>query len=411
LNLPNWFGNDSFLANRVQGYIAEEDGGFLEQTPIYVFDYPAGALNGTAEDLAAFIQALTPPAGESGPLFADAESLQTLFSSSSLDPVNRPGTHHGFLSYSGAFPGFGHGGNLPGSSTDFVIVPELRFSFVLLTNVGGEMDLMPAIQALLLGSPQIPPMGTYLPSAETVEGQFISARRLEGNFAEFVSYSGLMMPTFEITAIDENAILASFGQFGSAVYVQTEPYVFHMYDGTDGPFLATFFPELRFRMENGVPVHIMTVPMDFTSIPAGRTMPFLAASLVITVLSAAFFLIAPIVLFILFLVRRKKQGERTHFDRLSMGFLLSGTLLILNNFILILRLGINPFRVVTEMTPQIWMNYVLAGLSMLFFAGSFLTWRTAGEGKTKRKVLFVITAVLAALFVLLLHNWHFFVIL
>ncbi|MCL2568696.1 MAG: beta-lactamase family protein [Oscillospiraceae bacterium] len=410
LNIPDWFRNDSFLANRVQGYIAV-DGAFLEQAPIYVFDYPAGALNGTAEDLAAFIKALTPPAGESGPLFADAESLRTIFSSSSLDPINRPGTNHGFLSYSGALPGFGHGGNLLGSSTDFVIVPELRFGFVLLTNVGGEMDLMPAIQTLLLGNPPAPMIGTGLPSAEAVEGQFISARRLEGNFAEFVSFSGFMMPMFEITALDDNTILASFGEFGSAIYVQTEPYVFQAYDGTDGPLLTMFFPELRFRMEHGAPVHIMAVPMDFTSVPAGRTMPFLMASLIITVLNVVFFFIAPIVLLILFLVRRKQQRTRTHFDRLSTGLILSGTLLALNNLALILRVGINPFRSVAELAPQIWMNYVLAGLTILLFAGSLWAWRTVGDGGTKRKALFVLTALLLALLLVVLWNWNFFVLL
>ena len=412
LNQPDWLENDAFLANKARGHTTDGAGSFQEVTWSAIPIYPTGAINGTAEDLAAFIIALTPPAGKSGPLFAYADTLETLFTPSSLDPVNFPGTHHGFITYSGASPAFGHGGGTVGFSTDFALVPDARFGFVLLTNAVGHIDLMPAVHELLLGNPQTtsPTVGSNLPSAEAVEGRFISARRYYGNFLEFISYAG-MSPALmiHVQALDENKIRLSFAGF-SAIYVQTEPYVFHIYDSSDSPLIASFFPQLRFHVEGGTPrqIHVGN-GSDFTSLPAGRTMPFLIASLIAVILSVAFFLIAPIALLIAFLVRRKKQNPRTWFERLSTSFLLSGTLLTLNNLVLFGLFGINPFRTTAEVVPFIWINYVLAGLAALLFAGSILSWRTAGETRGKRKVLFVITVVFAILFIFLLWNWNFFV--
>ena len=328
--------------------------------------------------------------------------------------MNRPTTKHGFLSYPGVLDAFGHGGDLSyGFSLDFAIVPEMRFGYVLLTNVAGELHLRPTVQELLLGSPEPPMAGSNLPDAQAVEGRFITARRMEGDFLEFMSYAGLTGNTMaQVSALDENTIQFSFGAIGSAVYIQTAPYVFQVYAGADATMLSRFIPELRFLMENGTPVQIITANgMDFTAMPTGRTMPFLIASIVSVVLSVVFFLVAPIVLFVMFLIRRKKQPLRTRFDRFSTGFLLSGTLLTLSNLVLFGLFGINPFRTIAEVSPFIWINYVLSGLTALLFAGSIFSWRTLGEARTKRKALFMVTSVIAAKLIVLLWHWNFFVIL
>jgi len=413
LNQPDWLGNDAFLSNKATGHITDGLGNFQETlwgaTPIY----PAGAINGTAEDLARFVKALTPSAGETGSLFAYTDTLETIFTPSSLDPVNHPATHHGFITYSGALPTFGHSGSTVGFSTDFAIVPEARFGFVLLTNATGHMEFIPALHEILLGRPQTPIAGSNLPSAEDVEGHFVTARRYSGNFLEFLSYTGMAgIPIVQVNALDEITIEVSLMVLGSAVYVQTEPYIFQFYYSQDSLLFESFIPHLHFRIEDGVPVQVLVGNgFDFTSLPSGRSMPFLIGSLIIVVLSVMFFIIAPIVLFIIFLVRRKKQKPRAHFDRFRMGFLLSGTLLTLNTLILLGLFIISPFRSTADVAPFIWAYYVLTGLAVLFFAGSIWFWRTAGEAKGKRKVLFVITAVIMALFIALLWNWSFFVLL
>jgi len=169
---------------------------------------------------------------------------------------------------------------------------------------------------------------------------------------------------------------------------------------------------LSFRLKDGAPTQIhVGGGADFTALPAGRTMPFLIASLVIVLLSVVYFLISPIVLFILFLIRRKKQNPRTRFDRFTTSFLLSGTILALNNLLLFGRFGINPYRAAAEVAPHIWINYALTALVIFFFAGSIWSWRTSGEARGKRKALFIITTVFSILFITLLLNWNFYVTL
>jgi len=414
LNLPDWFGNDGFLDYMAQGYRRDEAYGFISggDTLSLTF-YPTGNLRGTAESLAGFIKALTPTEGESGPLFEHAETLERLLSSSSLDPINRPTTYHGFFPYSGVLPSFGHMGGLSyGFTADFAFVPETRFGYVILTNAADEFNLIPSIGELLLGGVQVPAAGSNLPDVEAVEGRYIVARRLSGNFLEFFNYVGLMPGFSLIRAFDENKIQLEFGGIGSAVYVQTEPYVFHIYDWSDSPIMLSIIPQFRFLMEDGAPLQIIAANgVDFTPLPEGRTMPFLVLSHVILILSVLFFFIAPVALFIVFLIRHKKQKPRTRFDSFSTFFLLSGVLLLLNNLALFLMFGINPMRSAPELAPFIWINYVLTGLTAILFLGSIFSWRTSGEKRAMRKVFFLTTTLITASFIFLLYSWNFFVLL
>jgi len=140
----------------------------------------------------------------------------------------------------------------------------------------------------------------------------------------------------------------------------------------------------------------------------GLNLTKLKMSLIITILSLAFFLIGPIVLFIRFLIQRKKKKIRTLFDKLSTGFLLSGTLIALNNFVLFMLFGINLARSVSEVSPFILVNYLIVGLVLLLFIGSIWAWRKTEEITKRRKVLFMATAILVVLFIFVLSNWNFF---
>jgi len=208
LNEPHWTGNQSFLQNSANGY-ARANNGFVQRSRVYFGGlYSGGSALGTAEDLARFIIALTPPAHESGVLFDDVNTLSLLFSPSSLDPIDRPMTHHGFLRYRGLVDAIGHGGDTSGSSSNFAIVPEERFGWVVLTNMNDEFDIRFGLTELLIGTPfdHAVPLSDNLPNASTVEGRFVPLRRFEGTLFEFQSYFGLS----RITAIDENIIQLPF---------------------------------------------------------------------------------------------------------------------------------------------------------------------------------------------------------
>jgi len=191
--------------------------------------------------------------------------------------------------------------------------------------------------------------------------------------------------------------------FGAARYMQIEPYLFQIIS-TDNPAMTLFFPTLRFQMEDGQPTQILVGDgKDFMPFPAS---PMLSVSLLGIVANIFIFLIFPIVLLVSYVRDRKKGFVGTRFHLLSNCFLLSGTLLLLNNLIF---LG----RVLTSMesaivNPHILLNYVFGGISILLFIASLFFLRK-GEIRKRRKVLYGITAFCTALLILILSYWNFFV--
>jgi len=410
LNQPDWLGNHSFLANKAKGYIPDGEGGFTETIWSYGPLYAAGFINGTAEDLARFAISLTPPTGEPGPLFDSADALAQMLSSSAPDPMS-PGNYHGFLTYRGAMTGIGHGGTLPGFSTNFAVVPEARFGFVVLANGAGEAEIVYGLTNLFLGTAPMPdaPAASELPATSAVAGRYLGARRFDSNFLAVLSFFTSLT---EVTALDDTTIRISlFGGAETADFRQIAPYVYHMISASD-PLLQAEMDEIRFEMRDGVPVYLHAACIfSATALPAGRTMPFLMFYMITTLGSALFFLFMPVALFIAFLVKRKKKLERTRFQLLSTGFLLSGTLLLLNNVILLGRPLMNMFGLTSAgLAPHIWLNFVFAVLSIALFVGALLRLGKDGAGKG-RKVLYMITTILTALLLFTLFNWNFFVLL
>jgi hypothetical protein len=413
LNEPHWTGNHAFLQNSANGY-ALGSGGFVQRGRVYFGGiYSGGSALGTAEDLAEFIIALTPPGGESGILFDNADTLNRLFSPSSLDPVGRPMTYHGFLRYRGLVDAIGHGGDTSGSSSNFAIVPQERFGWVVLTNMNDEFDIRFGLTDLLIGTPfdHAVPLSDNLPDASAVEGRFVPLRRFEGTLFEFQSYLGLM----RIRATDENTIQLSLGGLGYATFLQVEPYVFRIISQTN-PLFSAMFGELRFAMQNGSVAHVH-VPnsFDMTPLPQGRTMPFLITYVIILAGSVVLFVVIPIVLLVRFVVRKvrgKAADNQTKFRLFSVGLLVLGLVILANN-ILAAMLGIISGAFTSAgMNPHIIANWVFAGLSAIVFVASvFFLRKEIGEITARSKAFYGITAALLALLIFTLHNWNFFALL
>lgn len=420
LNAPDWFGNAEFLQSNATGYDGPDNrGAFHEMVSFYMTAYPAGQLRGTVEDLARFAIALTPDLGTSGPLFDNPETLATLFSPSSPEVDRVSGTHHGFMSYSGIFPAFGHAGDATGMITNLAVVPEERFGFVIIANTAGitdptstRNDIRFDLERLLLGTePTTPQLALEnLPSATAVEGTFMRSRSFSGSFFELVDF--IFVPSVNITAIDENTITLAMGNFGTSTFIQTAPYEYLRVE-SDNALIATLFgDEIRFRMEDGSPTLLhMRNANDHLPRSSFRSTASLVSSTIIVVVTLPFFLITPLVLLVSFLRNRKKGIKPSRFNKFNHGLLLCGTLLVLNNLISLVRiLVINMFRTTSEMIPHVWINYVLVGLSALLFIGSLFALRKE-EIKTRSKVFYVITTLFMALLIFVLHSWNFFVML
>jgi hypothetical protein len=337
-------------------------------------------------------------------LFENPDSLTRIFTPSSADPNNKPGTHHGFWRYNGAPPAFGHAGHSYHFS-NFAVIPEERFGFLAISN--GLEDVNAAIFNFLLGSAvdfsNIDTIG--FPNAASVEGHY---RMAQSYFtSNFIAPLAMLAPADTVTAIDDNTIELNTLMFGTAAYRQIEPYVFQIIS-SDNPAMAVYFNTLRFRMADGNPVQIHVGDgKDFLISPPN---PFLMLSFAGLSASIMFFLISPIVLFILFLKNRKKDVVRTRFHLLSSCFLLSGTLLALNNTIFFSRFASTFTPASAPLAPHIWINYVIAVLSVLLFAVSLIFLRRA-EIRVRRKVFYGITSFFTAVLILVLNSLNFFVLL
>ena len=413
LNQPSWFGNTSFLQSKATGYISDGQGGFRQHIWSYFPMYPAGAVNATAEDLARFAIALMPPNGESGPLFESPNTLATIFTNSSLDLDNPTGTYHGFVRYVGAFPTFGHAGDTSSFSTEFSIVPEKRFGVIIIANTGGAVDIRFDIESLLVGNnfDEVHPLEPNLPSASAVEGRFATTRSHAGSLMEFMDY--LFMPTINVVATSENTIRLSFvgmDDLGSAEFMQVEPYTFGMIS-VDSPILAIMIGDgIRFVMEDGIAVH-GHVNSVFDLITPMRSQLNLAVGAVGSIISMLFFLLMPFVLLIVFLLNRKKGNSHTRFHYASIGFLTIGTLLAINNLVAIIRiLVINMFRSASEISPHVWINYMLASLAVITMVGFIVYFRKERSAeKVKGKVLCGVTMSFLVMLIVVLFDWNFFV--
>ncbi|MCL2567814.1 MAG: beta-lactamase family protein [Oscillospiraceae bacterium] len=401
----DWFGDTAYMSTQARGHAPDGSGGFYQMLWVYIPIYPAGSLRGTAEDLARFAIALTPPTGEAGPLFQSRETLDLMLSPSYTNPDVMRGMLHGFMSYDGVYPAIGHGGGTVGFNTEFAIVPSERFGVVVLTNAVGGAMFNERLLDLLIGNSvdTIGPPVNGLPDARSVAGDFVMLRRHEGNLLQPLNF--LFGTNMRVDAIDAHTI--EVNAMGMTVqYQQVEPYVFRIL--SPSPMIGRVGYDIRFQMENGSPVGIsIRGPFDATVQTFGQSVTALLISAVVAAISILFFLIAPIVVFIGFL--RKREKGTSLFHHLSNGFLLSGTALALNNLILFLRMGASiPFVPTSMVTPHTWMNYILLALTGAFFLASLLVWKR-DVITTKRRVLYVLTVIFTALFAVFLWHWNLFV--
>jgi CubicO group peptidase (beta-lactamase class C family) len=395
-------GDKPWLADdKATGYVPAGAGSFKKGDWSYIPLYPVGGINGTAEDLARFAMALMPADGSPGPLFQNRETLDKMLSQSHAMGPGLTGFAHGFIEYDGRYRGYGHGGNTACFTAQMNIVPEEQFGVIVLANAASEMDLTEGLTKALLGENQSQtPPGENLPDAAVVAGTYISARRPHSSFLKLYGFLSLL----NVRTLSADTIEIGFvGQ--SARYEQIEPFVFRQTDA-DGAVFQYNFKSVYFEMDGGA---VRRLSGDFLPLPAGHTVPWLLADALATLVCVLFLLFAPFIILSCSLRRRKKIAGLLATDRrmhaLYAIFVLSGTLLLINNVILIWRMLSNNYRSIAEVLPQILINDAVA---LITIAAGVMT---AVFGKTsaskKQRVLFVISAALLAVFITILIKWQF----
>lgn len=403
---PTFDDNKKLLKTKAKGYLSNPEGGFLLGNWSYVSYYPAGSINGTAEDLAKYAIAITPEKSQRSPLFDNLDTLETMFSPSYSVEGEMVGTAHGFFEYVGEYRTIGHGGNTATFSSQFAIVPEERFGIVILTNASGEMDILFGVQELLVGKKHTGNKfsNQKLPSSTEVDGKYVQFDRQEGNFLEFANYQNL----YTVNATNKNEITMSRGQY-KGTYVQTKPYYYELVKD-NSPIFKNAYPILQFKMEEGKAKQIIVGHgMDLSELPPDRTIPVLFASVLVLVSTTLYFLVTPLILLILKFKNRKKQLELENkkFDFYFSLLILCGTTTVLNNLICVSRFMTNNFRTFAEFKPHLLLNYPLLVCTVIAAIFSFKYIRKNGISK-KSRVLHLITIILLTLLFALLIGWNFF---
>jgi len=400
---PFWSDNISILDNKAQGYIGNMKGKFRNFGWSNIALYPAGSVSGTADDLAKLVIALMPVNGVASPLFESRDTLTTMLSPSYEG--NTSGTAHGFLEFNSATaPAFGHLGNTPSFSAQLAFVPEERFGLIVLSNTNSEFEILYGLQDLLIGNKAVTATDQTMPSAYDVAGTYVSMRRAEKTPLEFVSY----LSALKVNALDENTLQFKMGIF-SGEYIQTAPYVFEITENAS-PVLHVMFPSLTFKVENGVPVQILTGNgLDMSALPSHRTTAHLVLSVTVLIAVAVYFPGSSIAL-IVTTIKRRKQGAlsgRQPF-RAQTALTLSGMVLLLNNVILLVTMVTNPVVHYSQVPLPLGIaNYPIAALGAIALIFGVFNLRKAGK---PQQIRFFITGILFAAFVLLLVYWNMFVL-
>ena len=190
--------------------------------------------------------------------------------------------------------------------------------------------------------------------------------------------------------------------------MQTEPYVFKQVEA-HGTIFKYNFSSIYFDMKDDV---VQKVSGDFLPLPPGHTISWLLADGIIAVVSLLFFLFAPIVILLLALFRRKKNINTSIPVRRTRSFyaifVFSGTTLLINNALPVIRMLANNYRSFSEVRLYIMLNYpivliaVAAGVLTAFFGIK------SGQSK-KRRWLFIISVVLLTALTAVLYKWQFII--
>lgn len=401
---PRLADRPELLKRKAEGYKRAGTDDFEPGGWSYIPLYPVGSVNGTAEDLARFAMALMPEDDMDTPLFDSRDTLDEMLTQTHPMGPGLTGFAHGFIEWDGEYRGLGHGGNTAYFSSQMNFVPEERFGVIILTNTANEMDLTSGLTEALIGkrNQTTTTSSDKLPNVKEVEGVYLGARKMYSGFLDLYGYLSLL----DVKALEDNKIEMSMaGQ--TSTLVQTAPYVYQRTEA-HGSIFKYHFGKVYFDLEGG---EVKRISGDFVPLPSGRSIPWLITSLVIAFVSAAYFILTPLVLLMIGLRRKKKRLSESSpkhlMSKLHTLLVLCGTATVINVSILIMRMLSNNYRSFSEVKIHILLNYPLIALASLLIIILALRWNDVKLSKY-RKLFYVASAVIMVSLTIMLINWQFF---
>ncbi|MFK3938135.1 serine hydrolase domain-containing protein [Alkalihalobacillus sp. NPDC078783] len=395
---PMFLGKEELKDQKAKGYVLADSSTFVESDWFYMSMYPSGGVNGTTRDLSTFIHALLPLEGKPSPLFQEQKTLDTFLTQSYTADEAINGIAHGMWEYAGGARGLYHGGNTNSFSSHVHLVPSEEFAVVVMTNQAGEMEINYGLTELLVGTEGVQQVVGAQELPPTIEGSFVATRRPQHSF---ISLYFDLMP-FTIKPKEENQVEVHYAGF-TATYLQTTPYTYKL---VEGDLVFHSMGQLFVQMEDGVVNKVSTSISDYEPFPPGKGMPYLWIYGVLALTITLYFLFIPIILFIK-LIRRKSNRTKSRVSLAHGVLALSGTALIINLLILVIRMLMNAGRAYSEVMPQLVINGVftgIAGIAMLFM---IVNWRKT-RSTTKEKIMYMLSMISIVVLIILMSMFEFY---
>ncbi|MEN1990442.1 serine hydrolase [Paenibacillus hubeiensis] len=390
------------LQARATGYAAKPGGGFEARERYYVPLYPAGGMEGTAEDLARFVMALNTT---DSPLFEHPDTARTMLSRSYTPNEAILSNAHGFWEYRAVPHVVGHSGNVKGFSGNFAVVPENQLGIVVLTNMEIEQELTSGIINLLIQEPtkegDLTVPATELAPSEKLAGYYVQSGGTYSTYHEVINYLGLIkvQPKGE-----HDLILSVMGMTGELK--QTSPNVYQ-FAKSDHPRFERLAPILYAEISDDRVMRLSKgIATDILPIKGSRSLPALIFYMVWALLSILFFLVAPLVILIRWLLRRRKRTPLT-MNHFTSSFILSGTILVINVLYQLVNAMFNEDVTVEQMNLGVSINWVMTLLAIVLFGVSMVKDSNTSRS-TWSKVSHAVAGVLFIGFTLILAHWNFF---
>jgi CubicO group peptidase (beta-lactamase class C family) len=384
------------------GYGQASEGNFERRDPYDIPFYPAGAMKGTAEDLARFGIALTSP---DHPLFTRAETGQILLSQSFSPDDDMPSNAHGFWEYSLNPRTVGHSGGTVGFSSNFAVVPEERLGIVVLTNMEGEKNIVPGlIYKLIQRAGEEPPIpAAKLKPSRDAAGKYVLSRNTLSTFQKVMGYLTRISVKPEGEFDFAVSVMGATGR-----YIQLKPDLYKL-QSIENKSLKMAAPYLFInRDEHGRVFSLsggqgmdMLKQTDFS----GVVLPISAAMAGITL---GFFIIAPLVLLVRWFIRKKRGGNPRAAARYWIGIVVgSGTAMSgVTLFMLAAMVG-NPFAEVALFNRCIWLLYAFGLTGLICAAFAFHAGRKQPLGKGQLR-FHTVTVLMWLGLIANLAGWNFF---
>lgn len=187
-----------------------------------------------------------------------------------------------------------------------------------------------------------------------------------------------------------------------ATYIQTNPNVYQLKEGNN-----IFIPNkvLYFEFENGKVKRISTSISDY--LPSDKSQMWLILHAAVLVYCVIYFLICPVVIAIIAIWKIIGKRVSIRFSKRIYLLHLTGTFLLINNVILVVRMLVNSNRSYSEIVVHLVLNYAFTASSLVLIIFMLFKYRKMLLTRFQR-IFYFLSIFSTLMFITLLIIWNFY---